>query len=191
MCCMIAGTSPRMNAAYMSRRQRPGCGRNYERHNLREPNDSILCGEIKLLIYGFRGQALPAIDFSHVDLSGSKQCPEQHGGGVCRWHGLRLDPALERLVEPFDRVCSARATPLAWRQTCEGEEPIAGFLQAVGDGFVFEPPLADEGLAVLFDLFGRFRVDHFVVVVSDFLMQALRGVREEIPVLMNRASLHR
>ena len=56
--------------------QRPGCGRNYERHNLREPNDSILCGEIKLLINGFRGQALPAIDFSHVDLSGSKQCPE-------------------------------------------------------------------------------------------------------------------
>ena len=119
-------------------RQCPGCGRNYERHNLREPSYSILCGEIKLLIYGFRGQALPAIDFSHVDLSGSKQCPEQHGGGVCRWqHGLRLDPALELLVEPFDRVCSARATPLARRQTREGEEPIAGFLQAVrnrGDG---------------------------------------------------------
>src|SRR5215831_10455859 len=94
-------------------------------------------------------------------------------------------------MKPFDRVCSARATPLARRQTREGEEPIAGFLQAVGDGFVFEAPLADEGLAVLFDLFWRFRVDHFVVVVSDFLMQALRGVREEIPVLMNRASLHR
>src|SRR5215475_11933024 len=57
-------------------RQRPGCGRNYEPHNLREPSYSILCGEIKLLIDGFRGQGLPAIDFSHVDLSGSKQCPE-------------------------------------------------------------------------------------------------------------------
>src|SRR6516165_3764973 len=56
--------------------QRPGCGRNYKRHNLREPSYSILCGEIKLLIDGFRGQGLPAIDFSHVDLSGSKQCPE-------------------------------------------------------------------------------------------------------------------
>ena len=58
------------------RGQRPGCGRNYKRHNLREPSYSILCGEIKLLIDGFRGQGLPAIDFSHVDLSGSKQCPE-------------------------------------------------------------------------------------------------------------------
>jgi hypothetical protein len=140
-----------------------------------------------LLIDRFRGQSLAAIDFSHVDLSGSKQCQEQHGGGVCRWqHGLRLDLALDFLVEPFDRVCSARAAPLARRQTREGEEPIAGFLQAVGDGFVFEPPLANEGFASRFDLFARVRLDHFVVVVDDFLMRTLRGVREEIPVLRRR-----
>jgi hypothetical protein len=33
----------------------------------------------------------------------------------------------------------------------EGEEPVASFLQAVGDGTVFETPLADEGLAARFD----------------------------------------
>jgi hypothetical protein len=47
-------------------------------------------------------------------------------------------------------VGGARATPLAWRRAGEGEKPVAGFLQAVGDGFVFEPPLAVEGFAMLF-----------------------------------------
>jgi hypothetical protein len=28
---------------------------------------------------------------------------------------------------------------------------------------VLEPPLADEGLAMLFDRFRRFRVDHFIL----------------------------
>src|SRR5271156_1981248 len=61
----------------------------------------------------------------------------------------------------------------------------------VGDGFVFEPPLADEGSAMLFDLFRRFRVDHFVVVLGDLVMQALRGVGKEIAMLMHGAPLHR
>ena len=51
----------------------------------------ILCGEIKLLIDGFCGEGFPAIDFAHVDLSGSKQRPEQHGGRVRRrQHSLRF-----------------------------------------------------------------------------------------------------
>src|SRR4029077_7811521 len=90
-----------------------------------------------------------------------------------------------------DRVGGARATPLARRQASEREEPVAGFLQAVGDGFVLEPPLADEGFAMLFDLVRRFRVDHFVVVLSNLLMQALRGVGEKIAMLMNCAPLYR
>jgi hypothetical protein len=62
-------------------------------------NYIILCGEIKLLIDGFCGEGLPTIDFSHVDLTGSKQRPEQHGGRVRRrQHSLRFDPALELLV---------------------------------------------------------------------------------------------
>jgi hypothetical protein len=32
-------------------------------------------------------------------------------------------------VQSFDRIGSARAPPLARRQSCEGEQPVAGFLQ--------------------------------------------------------------
>ena len=78
---------------------RPECGRNYYRHNLRETNYIILCGEFNWLIDGLCGKALPAIDLAHVDLAGSQQRPEQHGSRVRRrQHGLRLDPALELLV---------------------------------------------------------------------------------------------
>ena len=46
--------------------------------------------------------------------SGSQQSPEQHGRRVCgRQHGLRLDPSLEFLVQPLDRVGGACALPLA------------------------------------------------------------------------------
>jgi hypothetical protein len=47
---------------------------------------------------------------------------------------------------------------LARRQTRKGEEPVAGFLQTIGNSAVLEPPLADEGFAARFDLFWRFRV---------------------------------
>jgi len=78
---------------------RPKCGWNYNWHNLRETNYSILCGEFKWLIDGLCGKTLPAIDLAHVDLAGSKERPEQHGSRVRRrQHGLRLDPALELLV---------------------------------------------------------------------------------------------
>jgi hypothetical protein len=61
-------------------------------------------------------------------LAGGKQRPEQHGSGVCRrQHGLGLDPSFELLVQPFDRICSPRASPLARWQSCEGEQPRAGF----------------------------------------------------------------
>jgi hypothetical protein len=55
-------------------------------------------------LFGARSQGLPTIDFSHVDLSGGQQRPEQHGSGVGgRQHGLRLDAPLELLVQPLDR----------------------------------------------------------------------------------------
>src|SRR5580704_13175092 len=80
-------------------RCRPECGWNYNRHNLRETNYIILCGEFNRLIDELCGKALPAIYLAHVDLAGSKQRPEQHGSRVRRrQHGLRLDPALELLV---------------------------------------------------------------------------------------------
>ena len=79
--------------------------------------------------------------------------PEQHRCSLGRWqHRLGFDPALELLVEPFDRVGGASALPLAGRQPGEGKEPITGLLEAVGYRLAFEPPFAKEGPAALFDL---------------------------------------
>ncbi len=78
-----------------------------------------------------------------------------------------------------------------WRQSREGEQPIAGFLQAVGDGAVLEPPFAKERLAARFDLPARLGVDHVVVIGGDLVMQALGGVREQVSVLVDRAALDR
>src|SRR5215204_4246121 len=56
---------------------------------------------------------------------------------------------------------------------------------------MLEPPLADEGLAARLDLRGRGRVDYVGVIGGDLLVQALGRMREQVPVLVNRASLHR
>jgi hypothetical protein len=80
---------------------------------------------------------------------------------------------LKLLVQALDRIRGPRAPPLARRQPGEGEEPIAGFLQAVGDGAVLEPPFADEGLAAGFDLLWGRRVNHVGIVGADFLVQQL------------------
>src|SRR5947207_9313507 len=77
---------------------------------------------------------------------------QQHGCGSRRWqHSLRLDPSLELLVQPLDGIGGANAAPLTQRQSREAEEPVAGFLQAVGDGTMLEPPFADERLAPRLD----------------------------------------
>ena len=101
-----------------------------------------------------------------------------------------FDPALELLVQPFDRIRRPRAAPLGRRQMCKREQPIAGFVEAVGDRAVLEPPLADESLAAHCDVFRRGRVDHVGIVGADFLMHALRRVREQIAMLVNGAALY-
>jgi len=73
----------------------------------------------------------------------------------------------------------------------EGEQALACFLQTVGDGAVLEPPFADEGLAAGLDLLAGRRVDHVAVVGGDLLVQALGGVRQQVPVLVHRAALDR
>jgi len=60
---------------------------------------------------------------------------------------LRLDPSLELLVQAFDRIRGADRFPLALRKAREGEQLVAGLIEAVGDGLAFQPPFADECLA--------------------------------------------
>src|SRR5499425_3134186 len=91
-----------------------------------------------------------------------------------RQHGLRLDPPLELFVQTLDRVRCSRASPLTWRQPCEGEQAVAGFLEAVGDRAMAQPPLADEGLAALLDLLGLGRINHVGVVGGHLVVQSLR-----------------
>src|SRR5215472_12462615 len=98
---------------------------------------------------------------------------------------------LKLLVQPFDGVGGAHAFPLARRQPREGEQPLAGLLQAVGDGAMLEPPLADEGLAPPLDLLTGRRVDHVVIIGGDLLAQALGRVRQQVAMLVHGAALHR
>src|SRR5258708_25309427 len=67
---------------------------------------------------------------------------------------------------------------LAWRQRGESEKAIAGLLQAVGNGAVAQPPLAQEGFTALLNLLRRIRVDHICVVGRDLVMQPLGRVGE-------------
>src|SRR4051794_13689293 len=83
-----------------------------------------------------------------------------------------------RMMQTLDRVRCSRASPLARRQAGEGEEALAGFLQAVGDGAVTEPPLSDEGLTAGLDFLGRGGVDHVGVIGGDLVVQALGRVGE-------------
>jgi hypothetical protein len=62
-----------------------------------------------------------------------------------------------------------------WLGDSRTKANIARFLQAVGDSAMFEPPLADKGLAARLDLLRRRRVDHVVVIRSD-LVQTLGRV---------------
>src|ERR1700684_3662708 len=56
---------------------------------------------------------------------------------------------------------------------------------------MLEAPLSNEGLAARGDLFACCRIDHVVVVAGDLLVQALRRMCQQIPVLVNRAPLPR
>ena len=58
---------------------------------------------------------------------------------------LLLDASFERLVEPFDRIRGPCAALPAGRKAGEGEKVNTPL--PPGFGAMFEPPLADEGLA--------------------------------------------
>ena len=56
--------------------------------------------------------------------------------------------------------------PLTAGQSGEGQQPVSGFLQAVGNGTTSQPPLANDRFAARFYLLRRARVDYVVVVGS-------------------------
>ena len=56
-----------------------------------------------------------------------------------------------------------------------GEGRSAGFVQAVVDGALLEPPFPDAGLAAGFNLLTPRGVDHVGVVGGELLMKALRA----------------
>jgi hypothetical protein len=91
------------------------------------------------------GECLPTVNLAHGDLTGCQECPEQHRRRLRRrQHGLRLDTAFELLVQSLDGIGGACRPPLTLWQPGEGELPITGFLQAVGNGTTFQSPLANE-----------------------------------------------
>ena len=73
----------------------------------------------------------------------------------------------------------------------KAKQPLAGFLEAVGDRLAFEPPFAQECLAAGFDLGRGVGVDHVAVVLGQFLVHVLGSMAQKIAVLVNGAALDR
>jgi hypothetical protein len=61
-------------------------------------------------------------------------------------------------VKPLEGICSARALPLLGCNLVKGEEPVTGFLDAVGVPPYIEPPFPEKGPPALLDLRRRDRV---------------------------------
>jgi hypothetical protein len=58
----------------------------------------------------------------------------------------------------------------------EGEEPVAGFFQAVGGRAALEALVAQEGLATRFDLGRGVGVDHVAIILGQLVLHVFRGV---------------
>src|SRR5215470_1688374 len=99
----------------------------------------------------------------------------------------RLNSSCSRSIAFVVRV----AAPLTWQQAREREKAIAGFLQAVRNRAMAQPPLANESLAAPLDLLRGLGVDHVSVVGADLVVQALRRMRKQVPMFVHRAALHR
>jgi hypothetical protein len=76
----------------------------------------------------------------------------------------------------------AIATARARRQ--EGEQALAGFLQAIGDRAAAQLPARQEGLALSQDRAGTVSVHHVVELGLDLVMQVLGCVGEQVAFLV-------
>jgi hypothetical protein len=84
----------------------------------------------------------PAVDPAQGDLARGEQRPQQHRGSLgTGQQALGLDPTLELLVETLDGIGGAQRAPLLGRVGHEGEQALAGFLQALGDRRAPQLPL--------------------------------------------------
>ena len=106
-------------------------------------------------------------------------------------HGLGLDAPPEFLVQPLDGVCGAGRFPLRRIEAGEGEQPLPGFREAVGDGPTLEAPFAHERLAAGLHLGGGLGVDHVAVILGQLVVQVLRRMAEQVAVLVHGAALDR
>jgi hypothetical protein len=77
------------------------------------------------------GEALPSIDFAHGDLSGTNQGPEQRRCLGRGQHGLRLDAALELIVQPLDRFGRTRRLPMARGQPRDDRNTMINALRTM------------------------------------------------------------
>ena len=80
---------------------------------------------------------------------------------------------------------------MAFREACESEQLVAGFFQADGDRSAFQPPFADERLALLLDLLLCVCVHHILVVGGYLLVQPVGGMSKEVAMFMHGATLNR
>ncbi len=77
------------------------------------------------------------------------------------------------------------------RKAQEGEQPIAGLLQTVGDAATAQAPFLEEGLALGDRLAGRLGIDHVAIVGLDLLVQRRGRMGQRVAFLMHGAALHR
>src|SRR5262245_254865 len=94
-------------------------------------------------------------------------------------------------MQPLNGVRRARTLPLVRWQSREGEELLAGFRQAVGNGAALEPPFANERFATCCHLLRCLGVDHVGEVRRDLLSEPLRSVSDQITELVDGAALNK
>src|SRR4030081_2277127 len=84
-------------------------------------------------------------------------------------------------MQTLNGIRGSKRLPLLGRVAQEGEEPRAGFFQAVDDVGAFQPPFAHEGLVLGLHVLDGFRIDHVSPVA-----RLSRRTRTTVPSRMRR-----
>jgi hypothetical protein len=81
-----------------------------------------------------------------------------------------------------------RVSPARARCCRQGEEPVACFLEAVGDGPALQAPFAQKRLALLLDPGRAVGADHVPAVFGQPVVHVLRGMGRTVSVPVNPAA---